>query len=333
MSSPHFLDDDQSLPEEQIQLYEECGWKLTAENGLVHVFSAPEGSDAPEFYSDPRQQAATFRALKRSYWVGWIVAFMILGFHAAMLFGLSSVSSFQTLQRFAADFVVGWVEETATVLFYAAFVLLAVYEMLYGTIRTMLLCRRLKRGKPLDHSPRRHIVYQIITAALAICLVFSGIGALIQWRGECKILLPEVSDGPYFLLSEAGFDGERSVTYGNDSTLFSMQSLNARVWKTYECVENGDDTVWVYQDIYQLHSPQAAKRFVQKLMCNATFARSPDDFKPVEINGLDEAWLCGDLEALAVKGDMVCRMDYSSRSVQSDLSAMLKTLAAHWNAE
>ena len=68
-------------------------------------------------------------------------------------------------------------------------------------------------------------------------------------------------------------------------------------------------------------------------MCNATFARSPDDFKPVEINGLDEAWLCGDLEALAVKGDMVCRMDYSSRSVQSDLSAMLKTLAAHWNAE
>lgn len=197
----------------------------------------------------------------------------------------------------------------------------------------MLLCRRLKRGKPLDHSPRRHIVYQIITAALAICLVFSGIGALIQWRGECKILLPEVSDGPYFLLGEAGFDGERSVTYGNDSTLFSMQSLNARVWKTYECVENGDDTVWVYQDIYQLHSPQAAKRFAQKLMCNATFARSPDDFKPVEINGLDEAWLCGDLEALAIKGDMVCRMDYSSRSVQSDLSAMLKTLAAHWNAE
>ena len=165
LSSPHFLDDDQSLPEEQIQLYEECGWKLTAENGLVHVFSASEGSDAPEFYSDPRQQAATFRALKRSYWVGWIVAFMILGFHAAMLFGLSSVSSFQTLQRFAADFVVGWVEETATVLFYAVFVLLAVYEMLYGTIRTMLLCRRLKRGKPLDHSPRRHIVYQIITAA------------------------------------------------------------------------------------------------------------------------------------------------------------------------
>ena len=109
LSSPHFLDDDQSLPEEQIQLYEECGWKLTAENGLVHVFSAPEGSNAPEFYSDPRQQAATFRALKRSYWVGWIVAFMILGFHAAMLFGLSSVSSFQTLQRFAADFVVGWV--------------------------------------------------------------------------------------------------------------------------------------------------------------------------------------------------------------------------------
>ena len=38
LSSPHFLDDDQSLPEEQIQLYEECGWKLTAENGLVQVF-------------------------------------------------------------------------------------------------------------------------------------------------------------------------------------------------------------------------------------------------------------------------------------------------------
>ena len=63
MSAPAFLDEDQALPDEQIALYEECGWKLVTSYRLLYVFVAKEGDDMPEFYQQPEQQAATLKAL------------------------------------------------------------------------------------------------------------------------------------------------------------------------------------------------------------------------------------------------------------------------------
>ena len=40
-------------------LYEACGWRFVSRGGLVNVFCAPEGSGAPEFYSDPRPVSYT----------------------------------------------------------------------------------------------------------------------------------------------------------------------------------------------------------------------------------------------------------------------------------
>ena len=68
-----FLDPDHGLPEEQISVYEECGWKYVTGHGLFHIFSSPADSDAPEFYTDPRQQALVLRGLRRSYVSSWIL--------------------------------------------------------------------------------------------------------------------------------------------------------------------------------------------------------------------------------------------------------------------
>ena len=57
LASPSLLDGETGLPEEQIQLYGECGWEYITSCGLIHVFSAAENSPAPEIYSDPSQQA------------------------------------------------------------------------------------------------------------------------------------------------------------------------------------------------------------------------------------------------------------------------------------
>ena len=58
--------------EEQVAVYEDCGWKYVTSSGLIHVFSSPAGSDAPEFYADPAQQALTLRALRRQYIWAWV---------------------------------------------------------------------------------------------------------------------------------------------------------------------------------------------------------------------------------------------------------------------
>ena len=40
--------EDGHLPEEQIAVYEDCGWEYVISRGYLHIFRAPEGNDAPE---------------------------------------------------------------------------------------------------------------------------------------------------------------------------------------------------------------------------------------------------------------------------------------------
>ena len=56
---------EDGLPEEQLQLYEDCGWKSVCGFGILHVFSAPECSDIPELHTDPELQAPIMRRLRR----------------------------------------------------------------------------------------------------------------------------------------------------------------------------------------------------------------------------------------------------------------------------
>lgn len=56
LAQPEFLE-GADLPEEQRELYEDCGWHLAAHCGVTYVFCAQEDGDAPpELYTDPRGQ-------------------------------------------------------------------------------------------------------------------------------------------------------------------------------------------------------------------------------------------------------------------------------------
>ena len=85
-----FLDPDHGLPEEQIAVYEDCGWKYIGGHGMIHLFSALADSDAPEFYTDPRQQAATLRGLRRSYISSWAMLLILFGINTLFYFSFGS---------------------------------------------------------------------------------------------------------------------------------------------------------------------------------------------------------------------------------------------------
>ena len=80
VSAPRFLEET-ALPEEQVAVYEDCGWEYVTSCGLIHVFASPAGSDAPEFYADPAQQAATLKALRRNYVWAWVPVTLMLLFN------------------------------------------------------------------------------------------------------------------------------------------------------------------------------------------------------------------------------------------------------------
>ena len=68
------------LPEEQVAVYEDCGWEYVWGHGFIHIFRAPADSDTEEFYLDPAQQATTLKKLRkdiffRARWIPFYLFF------------------------------------------------------------------------------------------------------------------------------------------------------------------------------------------------------------------------------------------------------------------
>ncbi len=315
LASPGLLDEDSSLPEEQIALYQDCGWTFVTRCGLVNVFCAPEDSDAPEIYTDPRQQALTLKALSRSIWLSWLPSIVVLGLN--LLIALTAASDpASAATRLAASIAIDWVRHTAPMLLCAGIVLLLLFNTAYGAARTMALRRRLKRGQPLDHAPRkrpgRRAVHAVILAAVALLAALTA----AQFSSVRRSAMPQSADGPYLLLRDLGWEGERIPLSYKDkrSSVERSCSLAADIWDTFECVANGrGGEVWMYQDIYLMRSAAQARALVPALMHRAALARGPADFHPVSVEGLDAAYQ-SEMEYIAVKDNGVYCVTYLGSS-------------------
>lgn len=304
-SPPAFaMEEDLALPEAQVALYEDCGWTLAARRGLVHVFCAPEDSPAPEFYSEPEQQACTLKALRRSYRLSMILVALML----AVMVGaacLAGGSPAQTALDFGADFGMKLIRSTAWSLFYPLWLGWLIYQLFYGGVRTWLLYRRLKQGRPLDHAPRtRHWVHRLVTAFFAAGVGLSLVLTVVQLAGVKSYEMPPEADGPYVTLAELGITGERTEGYyGDGSTVETMCSLAAQMWRTSEFAAAGGNTVHLNQNVYRFSNPALAQAAVPCVMGSAIFG-SPESFVPAQAPGLDGAW-CSGLEYVAVKDEWV----------------------------
>ena len=300
-STPAFLE-EQELPAAQVELYEGCGWELAAHHGLMHVFRAPSDRRAPEFYSTPEQQAAALKGLRRSYWTGWLALLLAIGVWlllAAFVPGRGGTGAGGWRMELRLDLV----RATALVLCYGCFLLKGLYQMAYATVRTVLVCRSLRRGEPLDHTPRnKRWGHRIVSGLLlGLCILFVLL-TLVQLLGTRQRDLPAVADGPYLLCSDLGIDGTRTDApfFGDPCEVEVTRSLLANQWNTREFIAAGDAWAALYQDVYEFRTPTQARAFAPVLI--ATSALFPaSSFTAVEVEGLDAAYRAGN-EYIAVKG-------------------------------
>ena len=163
---------------------------------------------------------------------------------------------------------------------------------------------------------------------LAVSLLSMGVQCLAVRSAD----LPEAADGPYLLLADAGVEGARSALWysGRESGVIYAPGPAAEHWDVFEAVEPREgEQVWMYQDVYRLRLPPLAAPMARALMETAVFARSREEFKPVEVPGLDAAWVCGNLEAVAVRGNLVAHLEYPADSPE-ELTDLLAALAERW---
>lgn len=323
--APPFLE-DQRLPEGQLAVYEDCGWEFVTEYGFLYIFRASEGSGAPEFYTDPAQQAATLKKVRRDLW--WSIALSVV------MLGLFVLP----FDRSAAEHIKRAVQIPALYAFYVFWLAWALWQLVWGTWKINRTYYRLKKGRPMDHAPKgNRVLHKILNQGLLglalLCLLLAA-GQLLITRSDD---LPLRSDGPYILLNDLGCEGERGTLFYRDreSGLTHTRSLLSDYWEVFEVVDRpGGRQAWMYQYVYRLRFPGMADRLARALMEDSVFARDADSYRQIEAPGLDEVWATDGLELVAVKGNMVvyieCMMDgYDNFDPQTICAA----LAECWTGE
>ena len=314
------------IPQEQIAVYEDCGWEYVTSRGRFHYFRAPEGSEAPEFYEDPRQQAETLKGLRKRLFIGMgvlvlVLALMILPFSVV---GRSITSPFMLLLTIPGIAV-----------FWFFFLLRAFVSSAVNLVLISRTYRRLKNGIPLDHSPKsKGMLYvfldRLIWAVGLLCLVLT----LVQLTNMQRTALPAESDGPYIVLSDIGIEGERGESFGRSSRLESTSSVLSECWHTSEYAETntGGTTVSLYQTVYRLNSFMSSKFWIRRLTKHQAFVKDLDEYTPVQIDGLDAAWISENgIEAAAVKGQMIAIIEFLDGKYSTQrLTDILNALAVRW---
>ena len=298
--------DDGTLPEAQISVYEDCGWEYVASRRMLHFFRALEGSNAPEFYQEPQQQAETLKGVRRSLFWNLAISIALIALMAPMV-----VMFCGGTPRFLAQMRRLLVAAPGLPGFYFLFILWSLVGSIIDVRQISRTYRRLKQGIPLDHEPKgrgliRMVLDRGLWMAAILCLVLVQLATM--QRGD----MPSAPDGPYIVLSAMGWEGERSDFMGNTSYREHTCTVLSEYWNTREYVENpGQVTVAIYQEIYHLSSWFDPREWVQSLTVNQTFVKELDEYIPVEIEGLDAAWLVEDgMEAVAVKGQMLAYISY-----------------------
>lgn len=318
-----------NMPEEQLAVFEDCGWEHVATSLPLQIFRAPAGSNAPEFYVDPTQQAETLKKMKRDAIWGWIPGVLIWGLYFALIFILNGTS------KISGDFQRRFVE-VPPLFFMAGFLLMV---ELYNHIRNAWLItrtyRRLKKGIPLDHNPRRNRwLHRTVNGLLWGLAFLSGVLLAAQLIGTQSRDLPLEPDGPYYLAEDIGWEGERAGCMGHESCVTFSPSLLADYWDVEEYIFITEDkSVFTLQDIYRLRDGRMNMWLAEALMKTAVFGAGGKNFQPLETDAVDAAWTSRALEMVAVKGPYVAYVNQTGWSGKFDPQAICKALAARWDAE
>lgn len=323
---PAFL--EEGLTEGQLAVFADCGWEHIASRGFLHIFRAPAGSGAPEFYADPRQQAETLKKVRRDLLWGW--AALVLA--PLLCWGLPRLAG-QDLERWWGQLVRRSIELPGYAGALLAAALLVLYGLTGGTLRINWTYFRMKRGRPLDHAPKRSLlsartVYPALLGVIVLCVLSMAVQAALAESRD----LPETADGPYLLLADLGIREERSrLWYGKgESCVTYAPGPAAEYWDVFE-IAGGEAQTWMYQDVYRLRLESLAMPLARALLADSVFARSPEEYDAVDVPGLDAAWVCGDLEAVAVKGGMVAHLEFlQSGEGALDPLAVLEALSEKW---
>lgn len=327
------LDGIQELSDEQVDFYEDCGWKLVSERRGVYVFAAPVESEPVELYSDPKEQIRMLKSVHN--YIGSFGATYICCWVGSILG--KALTGEQSLLSWEAFHCIDWIWICSAIL-----LMYVIWENGYGAFRCHQLVRRVKRGKPIHHLPgerqSRHLAAKSVKTVLLTLAGITAVGSAVMLAGVTKTSLSEVGqERPYILGSEV-YEGERSdidlFGYEEKNSVTHASALTADYYEVSEYLKDGqggfvslDQKVYVLRNIGGDMSKRAV-RLADSLLKGSVFR---DDGRQVlEYPGFDYV-ATAQYTMVAVRGNYVIRVTcIATDKLEKDWSAVLDVLAEKW---
>lgn len=326
---------------EQLELYEEFGWKLVCNVKEMYVFSSPENASCSELHTDPAEQSFTLETIDRKlkYQVIWISFLMMifLGMMAA-LFLLNQTPTLSLME------VTGL--QIPILLFVELYVS-------YSVIRNYVYLRRLKRtlsqGRPIDHKESWRFprlingtisVFFILCAFLTIYLPIAEIlqretYSLNENTGHLPMIhLAEIEKNPD-LKRQTGYLSDDGVDYLN----MVREDWSPLAPVQYEINERGivEDLMW--DDNSGAYSPSIETRYYQLILTGMAdnlikdlekkFADFHDPemiIREEEVEGFDQLFVAESgirKQVFAARGKEVIYVNYFGNASSQELIRLL----------
>ena len=315
--------EDGKIPEEQISVYEECGWTHVCGKRQIQIFSADKNTDPLEFYTQPEDQIESVKILRKGFlkeFLSLIVTYFIL--FTIQTAGYPKRSVGEYLKFFVEAFNKILIDTPAFGFLLFGTIALGIGYYAIGMISSQYLITKLKKGVPLRtitpfEKAMRIWKKGIVAVFVSGVLILGLIEGSTSVRGDS----PSSFEGPFITIEELR-GKESSNAY--EGKYRSRKTVFGEVIKTHEFYDGPDGYISLDQEVYLIKSQRTRDRFLESLKASLYYGIVVSDFEEVLVDGLDEVYVRDEWEILAVKGDLVLRMFYHTNKEPSRESILLK---------
>ena len=261
--------EDGKIPEEQILVYEECGWTHVCGKRQIQIFSADKNTDPLEFYTQPEDQIESVKILRKGFlkeFLSLIVTYFILFTIKRSRYPRRSVGEY--LKFFVEGFYKILIDTPAFGFLLFGTIALGIGYYAIGMISSQYLITKLKKGVPLRtitpfEKAMRIWKKGIVAVFVSGVLILGLIEGSTSVRGDS----PSSFEGPFITIEEF-HEGEfrkeeSSVSYNGEYK--SRKTVFGEVIKTHEYYDGPDGYLSLYQDVYLIKSQRIRERFLESL--------------------------------------------------------------------
>lgn len=300
---------EHKIPDEQVAVYEDCGWTHVCGHHHIQIFSADKDTDPPELYYQPQDQIDSIKILRKSVskrLLSLLFSWTLLGAVQFYIFAGGSFKAFIHNQFFI--YILYLVEFPTLALLFPLILVKGLGEYVFGIISSQYYITRLKKGIPLrkikPFAKKLKPFKKGVTAVILLALLFMGIREILSYE---KVGDPSAIDGPFLSLADFGLEKAppKPGSYLGEDYLKKRTTIWGEVISVFESDNKHNISSALFQDVYRVKDSGLRDKLVDVLRRENIYGIYNGEYTELTIPGLDKVYETSGRDLIVVKDDFV----------------------------